>query len=204
LLSCLPYSAHALRISFAAGKGVKKCEQKRGGKVSSRFEPGPHGFDHDCIEERAIYGCARRAASGLYYAWTQRDFGRIGVVHASADDCKVIAEVGKAELDWGVNPSKSRFYTEYVLRDGLAYVEDCPWRELGVAPSVGQTESEASAYITRPKYAGDKASVELGYAIVPRSGHDRKIAPFRSRQSCTIDRSKGRWHFVGCRIEVIT
>lgn len=127
------------------------------------------------------------------------------VIHASADDCKVIAEVGKAKLDWAAEPGEYRFLTRYILHDGEPYVEDCPWHELGVAPVPEQSATDAFAYITRPTYSGDEASVEIGCSTIPGPGKKgQTVASYSSRQRCAVHRSNGRWHFVGCRTGPIT
>lgn len=123
------------------------------------------------------------------------------VEHASAEDCEIIVEVGKAELNWGKNSYDTRFYPDWDRPRGGKYTEDCPWKKLGVAPIFVDTKNRSSAYITRPIYAGDNATVEFGSRV--ESG--TQIPPFLSLEKCKLHRNSwGHWHLVACELSMIT
>jgi len=55
------------------------------------------------------------------------------VERASADDCAIIIEVGKNKMNWGAAPPDYAYYREFDRDGGGTYLEDCSWRQFGVA-----------------------------------------------------------------------
>jgi hypothetical protein len=65
------------------------------------------------------------------------------VERASAEDCAIIVEIGKAKMNWGATPPEFAFYPEFDGAEVGTYLEDCPWKDLGVAdPLIGTPTSE--------------------------------------------------------------
>jgi hypothetical protein len=106
------------------------------------------------------------------------------VERASADDCAIPVEVGKNQMNWGVIPPDFTFYSEFDRDGGGTYVEDCPWKELGVAePLRPSQQTGKDLFITRPAYRGDEATVSLQYSISGRIVDGKKTRPFIRRNS---------------------
>ena len=81
---------------------------------------------------------------------------------ASADDCAVFVEIGKAEVLWSATAPKYDFFPQFERKGGGTYLEDCPWSALGVAaPTIGGPKSLAGFYITRPVYSGAISSSRM-------------------------------------------
>ena len=125
------------------------------------------------------------------------------VEHASADDCAIIVAIGRAQLGWNERtPPSQDFYPEWDSEKGGTYIQDCPWRDHGVAPPhIGGNASAASFSIARPRYdrARSTATAELTVAL---SAEGRP--PFVSAEQCTARRQGRRWVVVGCRQTAIT
>lgn len=126
------------------------------------------------------------------------------VERASADDCAVIVEVGKTQLNWGATPPGYDFFPEFDRDGGGIYREECPWKELGVAePKLGNASSEKSFFITRPAYSGTRASVMLQIAMT-RTVDGKKKPPFLKADACTLEKRDGRWQLVECKLKIIS
>ncbi len=126
------------------------------------------------------------------------------VIHASADDCAVIAEVGKHALDWGAKPPGYDFFPEIPLDGGGTFVEDCPWAKLGVAaPIIGSPKSSTGFAIFRPVYdaSGSRATMLLSTSMRV-IGSD--APPFLQMQACVVAKHDGVWRFVKCTTSAIT
>jgi hypothetical protein len=126
------------------------------------------------------------------------------VIHASADDCAVIVEVGKHALDWGAKPPRYDFFPEIPLDGGGTFVEDCPWAKLGVAaPIIGSPKSSTGFAIFRPVYdaSGSRATMLLSTSMRV-IGSDRP--PFLEMQACIVAKTEGVWRFVKCQTSAIT
>jgi hypothetical protein len=126
------------------------------------------------------------------------------VERASADDCAVIVEIGKARLNWGATPPKYDFFPEFDRVGGGVYREICPWKKLGVAkPRLGTPNSEKSFFITRPEYSGARASATLQIALT-KTVDGKKMPPFLMTETCTLEKPDGRWQLVECKLKAIT
>jgi hypothetical protein len=127
------------------------------------------------------------------------------VERASADDCAIFVEVGRHEMNWGAKPPDYAFEPEWDRAGGGTYLEECPWKELGVAePLTRAQQPEKSFFITRPNYSGAGATVKLEFSISGRIVDGKKTPPFIMSQKCTLEKNDGRWHLAGCEMTAIT
>jgi hypothetical protein len=135
------------------------------------------------------------AAAGLWLATLSQP-----VEHASADDCAILALVISRY-------AAATFYPEWDRPNGGVYVEDCPWRALGVNPPVIGKKSLANFYVTRPGYnpIGLGATVHMTYSLQSEEQRDgRRIAPFITSDICSFAKHGKTWSLVTCRMEAIT
>ena len=124
------------------------------------------------------------------------------VERASADDCAILIEVGKHEMNWGTTAPDFAFYSEFDRVGGGTYLEDCPWRALGVAePLTKAQQPEKAFFITRPAYSGTDATVDLEYSISGRIVDGKRMPPFLMAKKCTLQKSDDQWHLVGCQMK---
>jgi hypothetical protein len=115
----------------------------------------------------------------------------------------MFVEVGKNQLNWGATPPDFAFYSEFDRDGGGTYVEDCPWKELGVADPLSPSQQiEKDFFITRPAYTGDEATVRLQYSISGRIVDGKKTPPFIRRDRCTLEKKDDHWHLVVCKLEI--
>ena len=128
------------------------------------------------------------------------------IERTSADDCAIIVEIGKAEMNWGMTAPSYAFYPAFNVPGGGIYLEDCPWKKLGVAePVIGTSASAHGFFITRPVYTGDRASSTIQESISPPPEiNGRKISPFVAQKNCTLKKQGGRWRLIECSMGVIT
>jgi hypothetical protein len=127
------------------------------------------------------------------------------VERASLDDCAIFVEVGKSIMNWGAKPPDYAFEPEWDRDGGGTYLEECPWKELGVAePLTTAQQPEKGFFITRPKYSGAGATVDLEFAISGRIVDGKKTSPFIKSETCTLEKNDGHWHVVECRLKSIT
>ena len=132
---------------------------------------------------------------------------RSAVEHASADDCAIIAEIGKSELHWSVtNAPQASFYASFETPGGGSYLEDCEWEKLGLAPPlIGTPNSPMRFFITRPAYSATGASAYFQYSVAPVSAPDgSKLSPFIEQELCTLEKHAEGWHLVRCKMTAIT
>lgn len=136
------------------------------------------------------------------------------VAHASADDCAIIVEIGKAKMEWGNKAPIPDFFPTFDNEGGETYIEDCVWKDFGVAdPVIGTPNSPQAFYISRPEYSGTNATAELNQAVRPAPrpygsgavpGPDgSSVAPFMERDRCTLEKVAGRWRIVACKMLAI-
>jgi hypothetical protein len=127
------------------------------------------------------------------------------VERASADDCAIFVEVGKRKMDWGAKAPDFAFYSEFDRVGGGTYLEDCPWKALGVAePLTHAQQPEKSFFITRPDYSGAGATVDLEYSLSGRIVDGERMPPFIMSQKCRLEKNDDRWHLVECEMKFIT
>jgi hypothetical protein len=124
---------------------------------------------------------------------------------ASPDDCAIFVEVGKSAMNWGAKPPDYAFEPEWNRDGGGTYLEECPWKELGVAePLTRAQQPAASFFIRRPKYSGAGATVDLEFSLSGRIVDGKKTPPFIQAETCTLEKKDDRWHVVECRVKFIT
>jgi hypothetical protein len=125
------------------------------------------------------------------------------VEHASPDDCAIIAEIGKSELHWSAaNAPNALFYPKFETPGRRIYLQDCPWKKLGLAePRIGTSDSPMGFFITRPIYSGTsaKASFQYSVASVAAAG-GKRIPPFAERDLCTLEKDAAGWHLIRCKL----
>jgi hypothetical protein len=120
-------------------------------------------------------------------------------VHASAEDCAVIAAIGKAKLGWGAHAP------ENLLSRG-SFGQDCDWARQGiVGPSVAPA-SDSPYYqglrssFSRVSYGpGGLASIDYGVG-----GNAGPSNYFSAGYRCTLSRKAGRWELIECKMRYIT
>jgi hypothetical protein len=129
------------------------------------------------------------------------------VQHASADDCAIIAEIGKSELHWNAaNAPEAYFYPRLGTAGGALYLEDCIWKKLGLAdPMIGTPNSPIGFFITRPVYTATGASAYFQYSVATVSAPNGKaIAPYVEEELCTLEKDAVGWHLIRCKLMAIT
>jgi hypothetical protein len=122
---------------------------------------------------------------------------------SSLDDCRVIVQAGKHQLGWSSTAAPPY---DFYPRFGN-YVEDCSWKELGVAePRPGNRASLSGFYITPPAYDGSSATVEIH--TFRRDNEAKDAAPAKSRftdAECKLERDRSEWSIRQCvTIENVT
>jgi hypothetical protein len=126
------------------------------------------------------------------------------VERASVDDCAIFVEVGKSRMNWGATAPDFAFEPEWDRDGGGTYLEDCPWKELGVAEPLNVAQQpEKRFFITRPKYLSAGATVDLELSISGRIVDGKKTPPFIKSETCTLEKDD-RWRIVECRLKFIT
>ncbi len=132
--------------------------------------------------------------------------GAMQIERASADDCEIIVEIGKAKINWGAKAPEYKFFPEITRTDGGTYLEDCPWTELGVAaPVVGTPDAVFAFSISRPVYSGTQATADIAERVLHEPSPDGKqYAPFVEMEICTLEKRGGHWHLVACKLGLIT
>ena len=127
------------------------------------------------------------------------------VERASVDDCAIIVEVGKNKMNWGASAPDYAFYGEFDRDGGGTYLEDCSWKQLGVAePLTKARQPEQGFSITRPSYAGATATVDLQIFISGRIVDGKRTPPFISVEICAVEKQGDRWQFRECKLKLIT
>jgi hypothetical protein len=127
------------------------------------------------------------------------------VERASADDCAIIVAVGKNRMNWGAAPPNYAYYREFDSDGGGTYLEDCSWQQLGVAEPLTKVQQPEKGFsITRPRYTGASATVELQIFISEQIVDGKRTPPFISVETCSLERQGGRWQFRECNLRLIT
>ncbi|MGH6889236.1 MAG: hypothetical protein ACREHF_08580 [Rhizomicrobium sp.] len=127
------------------------------------------------------------------------------VERASADDCAILVAIGKSELKWGAKPPAAAFLPEFSMPGGGTYRQGCSWNELGVAPpTIGDSRSPMAFFITRPTYAGPRATAYFQYTVAAlRLPDGSLLPPFLERERCSLEKRAGEWHLLSCKISRI-
>lgn len=127
------------------------------------------------------------------------------VERASADDCAIIVAVGRNRMNWGTAAPDYAYYREFDRDGGGTYLEDCSWKQLGVAKPLTKVQQPEKGFsITRPRYAGASATVELQIFISEQIVDGKRTPPFISVETCSLERQGDRWQFRECKLRLIT
>jgi hypothetical protein len=127
------------------------------------------------------------------------------VERASTDDCAIIVEVGKRKMDWGATPPDFAFYPEFDRDGGGTYLEDCPWKQLGVAePLTKAQKPDKGFFITRPRYSGTSATVELQLYISAQGSDGKRLPPYLRSETCSLEKQENRWQLRECKLKAVT
>jgi hypothetical protein len=127
------------------------------------------------------------------------------VERASADDCAIFVAVGKNRMNWGTAPPNYAYYREFDRDGGGTYLEDCSWKQLGVAEPLTEAQQPEKGFsITRPRYTGASATVELQIFISEQIVDGKRIPPFISVETCSLEKQGDRWQFRECKLRLIT
>lgn len=127
------------------------------------------------------------------------------VERASMEDCEIIVEVGREKMGWGAKPPDATFYPEFDREGGGTYLEDCPWRQLGVAePNTNAETSPKGFFIARPRYSGTEAMVTFEVFISKPPVDGRKVPPYMRREECALYKDGGRWKLRECKVKAVT
>jgi hypothetical protein len=123
------------------------------------------------------------------------------------EDCKVMAILGQDLLHWDkVKPDISTFSIFYRPQNG-GYVEQCPWRELGIAPlPPGSPDMNNMRFFTTPRYGADgkSASVDFVTKLVAFGKDGKPMSPFIEVQTCFLTKSGSDWRLDSCHLSVVT
>jgi hypothetical protein len=127
------------------------------------------------------------------------------VERASADDCAVIVEVGKSKMDWGAAPPDFAFYSEFDREGGGTYLEDCAWKQFGVAEPLTKAQKPGKGFfITRPRYSGTTATVDLQYFISGPVRDGRELPPYMRLETCSLEKQDDRWQLRECKLKAVS
>ena len=126
------------------------------------------------------------------------------VVHASADDCAIIVEIGRAQAAWGPKGPNQPFLVEAQGPNGSVYRQECDWAALGVgAPVLAKIGEPGPRFaVERPVYGAGRKTAEADVNFIAWAGPG--TAPFISILHCRLRTSRGVWHLVKCEQGLIT
>jgi hypothetical protein len=129
------------------------------------------------------------------------------IERASAEDCAVILAVGRSQLGWGAKPPEFAFFPEVDQDGGKTFVEECPWKAMGVAaPRIGTPQSENGFWISRPVFDRTRttASADMTRTIVAMENQGEPMNGFLETRTCSLRKRDGRWQVVACRSAAVT
>lgn len=119
------------------------------------------------------------------------------------EDCKLMVVLGRELLHWDQQkPDPSMFAIFYLPAKGGGYVEQCPWRELGVSPlPLGEPNLHHAQFFAAPRYAPDGLSASVNF-ITKSVTTDQTGTPLGMRteiQECKLTKSGQDWRFGSCQ-----
>lgn len=121
-------------------------------------------------------------------------------VHASAEDCAVIAEIGKNQLKW-------REGARDLPMTAASFGADCDWKAFGTAgPAIvpvdpGPYYEGLRLSFSRPIYSADGRQATVEYGV---GGNAGPKTYFYASYKCSAEKRDGRWQFVACKLGIIT
>ena len=126
------------------------------------------------------------------------------VVNASADDCAITVEIGRARAAWGPKGPNQLFVIEGQGPEGSVYRQDCDWVALGVgAPVLAKIGKPGPRFaVKRPVYGVGRKTAEATVTFVAWAGPGS--TPLISIEHCRLRSRRGVWHLVKCEQGLIT
>jgi hypothetical protein len=119
---------------------------------------------------------------------------------ASAEDCAVLAEAGKAYLQWGTTPPSDMMWRG-------SFGADCDWPAHGMAAPVVAPPQDGPYYeglrfgFDQPVYSGDGMTATV---VVGVAGNASATRYFITDSVCTTQKKEGRWQRAVCVRHMIT
>ena len=123
------------------------------------------------------------------------------------EDCKVMAVLGREWLHWDRQKPDLSMFAIFYRPQGGGYVEQCPWRAMGVTPlPPGQPDLHNMRFFTQPRYADDgrSASVNFVTRLVAIGADGKPLSPFVQVETCTLTKPAEDWIFQACALAAIT
>ena len=112
------------------------------------------------------------------------------------DDCKIFCLLGRELLGWGETPPDISQFAVFYRPEGNGYVEQCPWKRLGVTPlPPGKQNTDNMRFFTQPRYenAGATAIVSFVTYLVTHDERADPQPPYVRQQDLTLAKANGRW-----------
>ena len=123
------------------------------------------------------------------------------------EDCNVMAALARDLLHLDkVRPDASTF-AKFYRPEGDSYVEQCPWRELGIEPlPLGKPDLYHMRFFTSPLYGADgkTASINFVTRLVAVNKYGKPLSPFVQVQTCRMTKASQDWHLEGYTTSAIT
>ena len=136
---------------------------------------------------------------------------RAGALAESGDlnleDCKVMAALGRELLHWDKQAPDVSMFAIFYRPQGGGYVEQCPWRTLGVTPlPPGLPDLNSMRFFTSPQYGGDgkSASVDFVTRLLSSDAGGHPARPFLRVETCALVKQGEDWRFKGCKLKAIS
>lgn len=123
------------------------------------------------------------------------------------EDCKVMAVLGRELLHWDKQKPDVSMFAIFYRPEAGGYVEQCPWRALGVTPlPPGSPDMHNMRFFTQPRYGSDgkSASVNFVTKMVAVGADGKPMRPFIEVEECTLSKRGDDWHLEGCAQRAIT
>jgi hypothetical protein len=120
----------------------------------------------------------------------------------NAEDCKVFAPLGRAMLGWGKTPPSAVQFPIFYRPQGGGYVEQCPWKALGVTPLPlpAFPDLKNVNFFTTPTYSPDGRVASVSFVVHRNNG----LHVFVSQKDCKLEKTGKAWRFVACTQGPIT
>jgi hypothetical protein len=141
-------------------------------------------------------------ACGLFAAtaFAQDKPGAPTGAEASAEDCAVLAEAGKVQLNWGAAPPSDMMWRG-------SFGANCDWPSLGLAPpqlspvDSGQYYDGLRFAFSPPVYSGGGLQAMVDISV---GGSSAPAHYFYTGYRCTVTKRAGHWQGAVCTMRYIT
>jgi hypothetical protein len=123
------------------------------------------------------------------------------------EDCKLMAALGRKLLHWDTQKPDVSMFAIFYRPEGSGYIEQCPWKALGVAPlPPGQPDMSNMQFFTKPKYGPDRKTATMNFVtrLVSTASDGKPMSPFLSIQECTLFKAGATWQLKACQQGPIT